>query len=150
MNYFCRIFFLGLLAGVSMPGLCFTCYLTLVKDNCWLDYRVNVDVTNVDTDTKLFTMVVPEGKKWSRTKFECQAREMFQLQSSFTPVFWAGDAGKTYPSARNWSLPEAVTGGAIAWNINICYASDFTSVPMPPDASGACHCDLNGVPKVAA
>ena len=140
------ILLLGLLCSVQAQA--FPCFLTLVKDRCWANYSVSVVATNPGTDKQVVTASVLQGKSWDRQKFDCQPSEGIVFNATFTPVFWASDTGKVYPSKRNWYLPEAIKKGDTAWNLTICYPSEFSGVPLPPDASGNCGCNTDEIPAI--
>ena len=126
----------------------FPCYVTLVKDNCWTNYDVTVKINDTSKDKVVATVFVPAGKQWARVNFQCQPRETFIFLATYSPVFWAKEEDVVYQAKRYWSLPETIVGDTEAWNMNICYAADFSAVPLPPDASGACQCDMTKIPAV--
>lgn len=132
----------------SMYLWAFPCFLTLVKDNCWTNYNLSVTLSDAVSPNVIATINIPQGQSWSRQAFECQPSETLSVIASFTPEFWQSDKGKTYPGRRNWQLPSTVSSGDTAWNITICYASDFLSIPLPPEASGNCVCETDNIPPV--
>ena len=136
-------------------GLCFTvhvhafpCFVTFVKDSCWTNYDVTVIATNTSNSKLVMTVPILQGKSWNRQQYDCQPKDGLSFSSTFTPVIWENEAGKTYPSRRNWNFPEAIAKGDTAWNMTICYPRDFAGVPLPPDASGNCKCDTDVIPPV--
>jgi hypothetical protein len=131
----------------SAWGYAFPCYFTLVKDQCWKDYKISVDVLDTSKNSKILTAVVPEGSQWTRTAFECSAKQSLDFIASFSPAFWENEVGKTYHAKRSWMLPLAATD-EVAWNITICYPGDFSAVPMPPEANNHCGCDTSNIPPV--
>ena len=134
--------------GITIPTHAFPCFITLIKDNCWTNYNVVVNVSDPSTEKELLAITVPKGKSWVRQGFTCQPKQALSLVASFTPVFWKDDAGKTYRDHRNWALPEEISRGDTAWNINVCYPADFSSVPLPPDAGSDCKCKLDDIPPI--
>lgn len=143
-----RVLMILLGIGVTMQSQAFPCFLTLVKDNCWTNYDVTVTVTNASAAKTVVTITAGKGKAWERQKFDCQPAEALSLQAVFTPVFWEADLGKVYPARHDWLLPEAVSKGDTAWNIPVCYPADFSEVPMPPNISGNCICNMKDIPAV--
>ncbi len=125
-----------------------TCYFTLVKDSCWANYNVSVDVLDSNKGQVLTTVTAPKGKQWGRESFTCSAQQKLNYSARFAPVFWQSDVGKTYAAKEYISLPAALTTGQTAWTLSACYPSDFSLVPLPPDASGNCQCDYKTVPAV--
>lgn len=125
-----------------------TCYLTMVKGSCWKAYDLTVDVSNADTGKAKTTVLVPEDQMWVRQTFECKPGETLALVAKFSPVFWAGDENKTFPGQRYWKLPDTVKPGETGWNVTVCFPKYFSNVPLPPDASTHCDCDVSAIPKV--
>lgn len=137
---------LGVLMGFQVHA--FSCYLTMVKDSCWTDYTVSVNVIH-DADKKVITNVqIPQGESWARQEFVCQPGEILSLQATFSPVFWAQDVGKVYSAQHNWQLPSEVKDGDTAWNLTVCYPESFSEVPFPPNAAGNCQCNTKIIPPV--
>lgn len=120
----------------------------MVKDNCWTNYDLTVDVTNASTGKVILSIVVPQGQSWSRKAFVCQPSERLSMKATFSPVFWASDKGKSYLATHDWVLPDGIKTGDTAWNVNVCYSDDFTSVPITPDSNGACKCSLDKIPII--
>ncbi|MBI2785523.1 MAG: hypothetical protein HYX60_04120 [Legionella longbeachae] len=143
-----RVFIL-ILSFLSSSSLwAITCYYTLAKDNCWLKYNVFVDVMDSTTDKVLTTVTVPAGKLWVRQTFPCEPGGKLMYRARFTPAIWENEIGKTYTARNYWSLPNNVNPGETAWNISVCFPSDFSQVPLPPDASNNCKCDFNNIPII--
>lgn len=131
----------------NSPLWSFTCFYTLIKDSCWTNYDVSVDVIDASNLNKLFTVSVPKGKNWERVKFSCTAAQSLIYKAHYSPVFWENEKGKTYHSLRNWTLPGKINPGDLAWTIPVCYPKEFAQVPLPPDAKGSCKCDLKSIPE---
>ncbi|HAT2008331.1 TPA: hypothetical protein I8Z88_000517 [Legionella pneumophila] len=141
-----RLLTLSALCFVTSPIWSFTCIYTLVKDNCWTDYDVTVDVIEDSTSKTLLTVTAPKGKSWARGTFNCEAAEGLRYVAQFSPVFWQNDVGKTYPALRNWYLPAKVNPGDLAWTIPVCFPADFAQVPFPPNVAGNCKCNFKNIP----
>ena len=135
-------------------ALCFTsaqafqCYLTFVKDSCWIDYEVTVTVQDPSTHTQLMALTVPKGKSWLRQSFTCQPGQKILYQAQFSPVFWQSDIGKIYNARSYWALPSTIKNKVTAWDIPVCFAEAFSEVPLPPRASGHCQCDFKSIPAI--
>lgn len=125
----------------------FTCFYTLVKDSCWTNYDVTVDVIDAGTRKNLFSVTVPAGKSWERIKFSCQEKQGLKYIAHYSPVFWQSEKGKSYHALRSWFLPGTINPGNLAWTIPVCFPADFSQVPLPPDAKGTCKCDMKSIPK---
>lgn len=133
---------------ISAYAQAFPCFLTMVKDSCWTNYNLTVNVTNATTGKLITTVIVPQGQSWARQQFNCQPADTLSLSATFMPVFWESDTDKTYPAQHNWTFPQTIAAGDTAWNINVCYPAEFSEVPLPPDASGNCACDVKNIPPV--
>jgi hypothetical protein len=132
----------------TCPSWAITCYYTLVKDSCWTNYDVSVDVIDAITGGVLTTVKVPKGQQWTRQTFPCQPAQKLMYNASFSPIFWQSDIGKTYAALNYWSLPDAVQPGDSAWNVSVCYPTDFSLVPTPPTATSNCKCDFTDIPGI--
>lgn len=140
---------LFLLATVySIQAVAFTCYLTIVKNSCWKDFTVTVTVMNVSQYKKVATIQVPAYESWARGKFSCDPKDTLVLSATYSPVFWKADQGKVYQAKRNWALPQTITKGTTAWSITTCFSEEFSEVPLPPEATGNCQCDIKQVTKI--
>ncbi|KTD66204.1 hypothetical protein [Legionella spiritensis] len=141
---------LALFSGLafSAPLYAFPCFMTLVKDSCWLNYNVKVVVQDAVANKEVLTITVPKGKKWARERFECQPAQKFMYFASFTPTIWENQEDLVYRAKRYWFMPGSIGEGDTAWNIPICYARDFAGTPFPPDATGNCVCDFSDIPEV--
>ncbi len=148
---FKKISKVGFILGVSLftsQVMAFPCFVTMVKDSCWKDYTVKVDVLDAEDDQVLMTITIPNGQSWKRKSFEAKTKQRFMLRASFTPAFWKAGEGAVYYAKRYWSLPEAVEGETIAWNVGGCFPGDFSGVPTPPGAGSNCACDKREIPQV--
>ena len=139
-----------LLSGIlfSGPLLAFQCYFTLVKDNCWSDYSVTVQVIDVSNNNKVLTITVPKGQFWARQGFACQPRQEFLYHATFEPYIWESGKGEVYHAINYWTLPSASAPGESAWEIPVCYPQAFAAVPLPPQATNNCACDFKQVPPI--
>ncbi len=138
-----------LLAGFfANQALGFQCYLTMMKDTCWANYDVTIQVLDSVNKKTLATVAIPKGQTWGRQSFDCQANQELLFDATYSPVFWKADEGKTYHGKNAWQLPSSIEKGKIAWDITLCYGDAFYGIPLPPDAMGNCHCDSQGIPAI--
>ena len=140
--------FLVLASAVSQ-SFAFQCYITLVKDTCWKNYEVKVNVLDSSNDKVLTTVEVPKDKSWARQPFNCNPAMRLIYSATFKPVFWQSEVGKSYAAIRYWTLPDKISAQESAWDIPVCFSSAFSGVPFPPDALGNCKCNLLDIPPVA-
>ncbi len=141
--------FIGLFC-ITFQVMAFPCFITLVKGSCWKNYDVHVDVLDADNDKVLLSLDIPKGTLWARKSFDAPPKQRFIFRARFTPVFWKTEKGAVYYAKRYWALPESVEGETLAWHVGACFPSEFSSVPMPPDAGQDCSCDKQSIPPVKA
>lgn len=141
-----------LIVCISMIGAsplwAFNCYYTLVKDSCWTNYTVSVDVADALTMKSILSISIPPGQSWARLEFNCEPGQRLHYTAQFSPIFWEKDKGHVYPAKTFWSLPNEIKPMETAWNISVCYPANFAEVPFPPDAIGNCKCDFSSVPPL--
>lgn len=128
----------------------FPCYVTVAKENCWVDYDVNVTVIDAKTRQPLSAVHIAKGDMWGRASFTCQPGETLMYSATFAPTIWDGEENNVYEALRFWSLPTAPRPKELAWEINVCFAQAFSGVPLPPQASGVCVCDFKSIPPIQA
>jgi hypothetical protein len=145
MFKYCVFLVTGLL---SLNAHAFVCFLTMVKDSCWIKYNVTVDVIDASTGKTIETVIVPTNTPWVRQKFTCQPQQKLKYQAQFNPVFWADDKGVIYNAINYLTLPAAVQPQETAWNLNLCFPKQFSEVPFPPEGTGKCICDTSNIPPV--
>ncbi|MGC1182370.1 hypothetical protein [Legionella sp.] len=144
-----KLLMLTLSGLFANPLWAITCYYTLAKDNCWIKYNVTVQVVDTSTDEVLTTVTVPAGKSWARVTFPCKTNgQKLIYKAQFTPPIWESEKGHVYTAKNYWSLPKVVNPGDSAWNVSVCYPSDFSEVPYPPEATGNCKCDFSSIPEI--
>ena len=134
---------------IPIQSHAFVCYVTMVKDNCWTNYNLTVDVTDASSSAVATTIVVPAGQSWGRKQFACNAGQTLALSAQFSPVFWRTDVNKVFPAQRFWRLPDNIESGITGWNVTVCYPKWFADVPMPPGASVNCACNTDNIPPIA-
>lgn len=141
---------LMILSGVFFltQAQAFPCYITMIKDSCWSNYNVTVDIVDLFTNKVMVTMTMPKGKSWDRKEIVCQPKQTVQLRATYTPTFWAKDAGKVHYGKRHWSFPDEVKKGDAAWNMTLCFAKDIAEASLPPESSGQCICETKGIPEI--
>lgn len=141
-----RFLYASALIFFSSPLMAFPCYFTLIKDNCWLNYDVTVQVTDASTGKPVTSVEVPKGSTWERISFTCQAGQKFNYSAVFKPEIWQGAADKVYTATHYWFLPDSPKPTEAAWDIQVCFPKNFSGVPIPDKSTGNCACE--GVPAV--
>ena len=135
------------LAMTSVSSYALSCVVTLVKDNCWLDYDVTIDIQDSRKKVSLSKALIPKGKNWNRVSFECEPTQVLSATAMFSPAIWEKDKDKVYNAVRFWTLPGLPPEKEALWSINICFPGQFESVPSPLQTQN-CGCSLDGIPPV--
>jgi hypothetical protein len=135
---------LGLLL-LSMPLWAVECYFTVAKSSCWLNYDVDVVLTDTLTSQITQTIHIPKGKLYNRAHFQCQPKQVFSAYSQFSPVVWESDKAKKYRAVRFWAMPLTEPQEGAVWSIEICYPTQFSDVPLPKSDQADCHCDFSSI-----
>ncbi len=139
-----------LLVGLGLSGqvFAFPCFITMVKDSCWLNYNVTIDVKNAATGKSIMQVIIPQGQAWVRQPFACDMGETLSLSATFNPAIWESEQDKVYVGQHYWGLPKAIGKKEAGWNVTVCFPKEFAEVPMPADAAGKCVCDFSSIPKI--
>ena len=142
-----RFLFIIVILAFSLQAYSFPCYITLVKDSCWTNYNVTVNILG-PTNAPLATVTAPKGKVWDRVPFVCSPGESLSFNATFTPSFGEQEVGKIYPARHSWRLPVTIGKEDTAWNITLCYPTEFASVPLPPNVPGPCVCNKESITPI--
>lgn len=140
-----------LLAGLFFSGslLAFPCYITAVKDNCWTNYSVILVVKDALNNNVQTTVLIPKGQSWTRQAFNCNVGERLGYTATFEPSFWASEKNAVYNAQAYTLLPnDPPAADEKAWEVQLCFPTGFPGVPLPPEASGNCKCDMKAVPPI--
>lgn len=132
----------------SSQLLAFPCFMTVAKDNCWIDYDVTVVVLDAMTNSTLVTVDVPKGTPWTRVPFTCQPAQRLAYTATFSPTIWEKDKGRVYPGTKYTLLPLAPGPTEKGWEIPICFPAAFPGTSLPPTAIGNCQCNMAVIPPV--
>lgn len=133
---------------VSKELYAIPCYVTVLKDKCWENYHVSVQVRDAFNKQNLAVILIPKGQLYGRARFECSSKQGLDFWAEFTPVFWENDKGKVYRIKSFIFMPEKLRENEIAWHVPICFSSHFSGVPLPPTGGANCICDFSSVPSV--
>ncbi len=130
------------------PLFAFPCTFTLVKDTCWKDYDVSIQVFDVMNPKPMLSVIIPKGQNWVRQATECNLSQKLNYSATFTPAIWKGQEATTYHVKRIWTLPEKIAPGDSSWEVRLCFPGDFAKVPFPPTATSQCTCDYKSIPVI--
>ena len=117
-----------------------------MKSKCWQKHNVHIKVIdNVTANLVVKQITIPKDKLWVRKEFDCQPKQGLIYESRFDPYIWKTDQDKVYNTKLIWFLPKKVQKKIAAWNIPICFPTNFLDVPILPDV--ATHCDCESTAK---
>lgn len=125
-----------------------TCYLTVVKNDCWKNYNVEITLTDLKSKKVMATLMTDKGKLWGRTTFQCELGAVIEYSATYSPVYWQSDKNKIFHSNKFWTLPDSLQGSEKALNITICFPDQFVGTPTPPEATSTCKCDKSIAPEI--
>jgi hypothetical protein len=147
VRLFKTICFMGLIS-LSFQIHAVECYITLIKDQCWKDYQVHLNIIDMSTHTNQLEIDLPKGEMWTRKKFDCQPGQIFNKSASFSPAIWQGDEQKEFASSAKINLPPSAPKEGAIWSIDICFPEGFSKVPTPVKDVGHCGCDKTNIPEL--
>lgn len=125
----------------------FPCVLQLAKSNCWKGFQVNVQPVDVNTGQPVGTPIVLDKDTFNTMApiVGCQPLENLSFQATFTPAVWANSGDAVYPTNQFWQAPDVLPPKANKWIISICFANDFSAVPLPLQAGSSCECTFPAI-----
>ena len=127
---------------ITSQAFAFKCYITLMKSQCWNKHKVNFRVMDNLTEQNILEGIhLDDGKMWVRKEFECNTVQGLVPKVRFTPHLWDSEKDREFSTKRVWFLPLTIEKNAQAWNVPICFPTDFASVPIPPTADRECTCE---------
>lgn len=120
----------------------FICTLHFMKNNCWKAHQITLQPMDVATQKKIGDpIVLPKGQDEIEVNIPCTPNQDISFSATFSPPIWS-DSNMSYPTSHFWQSPAALPPGATNWIISLCFANDFTSVPLPLEATANCQCDF--------
>lgn len=126
---------------MTMPAQAFKCYITLMKSECWKKHNVSFRVMdNLTEENILQNIQLNKDKLWVRKEFTCKAAQGLVPKVRFSPHVWESEKNSEFSTKRVWFLPLKIDENVEAWNVPICFPTDFSSVPTLPDAQDECDC----------
>jgi hypothetical protein len=146
----CGVFFAAYLSMITTTAHAFSCYATLVKDSCWSNYTVSIDVVDTKKNKVLVTLFMPIGTDWDRETFDCDLGANLALKATFSPTMWRDQADRVYSGKSYWLIPKDAPTGVVAWNLTRCFPEDFAEVPVPIEATDHCTCSMKDIPALPA
>ncbi len=132
---------LVILLCLTSPSYAFKCYITVMKSECWNKHKVSFRVVDNLTEQNILRNIqLNKDTLWVRKEFQCKAAQGLVPKVRFSPHVWESEKNSEFSTKRVWFLPLKIDENSEAWNVPICFPSDFASVPMLPDATKECDC----------
>ncbi len=118
-----------------------TCYLEFVKADCWNNYKVELNLIDALTLKEQQHFNVSMNTQSMKVPFTCSANQQIAFQASFSPTIWENQIDTWYQGSKIYNVPSNIDEDQNIWTVNVCFSTDFTGVPLPPDSSrGSCLC----------
>lgn len=131
----------ALLSMATSFVLAAVCQLHVLKDSCFHNYDVTVEVYLQGAPARLFDIPIVRGQDEGLREFACEADEIYELKARFAPAFWQGDENRVYAQRNYMRLPSHFPANTRVWKLTTCFGRDFIGVPLPPEASSQCRCE---------
>ena len=126
----------------------FPCYVQLVKTNCWKDFEITVQPIDVISQQKTGEPIILGKEVFEKVvPVACKPGQPISFTGAFSPPTWEGTENKHYVARHFWMPPDSLPKNADKWVISVCFAEDFTSVPLPPSATSVCECKFSELPR---
>ena len=122
------------------PTATLPCKVMLIKNSCWKDYDVTINIIDFKSRQSLQTVELKKGDNYAEQAFECVPLVTYSATATFSPPIWEEDKGKAYGASQVWNAPPALAEGMQAWAISMCFPNDFTGVPAPLGEVSNCEC----------
>lgn len=120
------------------------CELRVVKNTCWEDYEITVDVVEAEVDKPITQVVVPKNLQSKGEQFSCPKVDKITLHGKFDPPIWQDQKGVSYKAKQVWDVPRTFPEDTERWTITVCFPNDFIAVPIPPKIQLPCLCKYQG------
>ena len=121
-----------------------TCYLEFVKSDCWNDYKVELKLLDALTLKEQQNFNISMNTQSIKVPFACSANQQLSFQASFNPPIWEDQIDTWYQSNKIYNVPSDIDSSPNIWTVEVCFATDFNGVPLPPHNSmGSCSCQFS-------
>ena len=115
-----------------------------MKNNCWTDYNLSVQTYDASTEKPVGNpIVLNKGTSDLTVPIPCSPRQTLSFKATYSPPVWANEQNVSYSTMNFWQAPPQLPKGATQWIISLCFANDFTSVPLPLQATAQCVCNFD-------
>jgi hypothetical protein len=121
----------------------FPCILRLAKTDCWPNYQITLQPMDAETNQPLGKPVVLDKNAYeTEVLIPCQPEQEISFVATTLPTVWGATPDTQYPSTHFWETPQQLPGGANRWIVSVCFAADFSSVPLPLSEKASCTCQF--------
>lgn len=118
-----------------------TCYLEFAKAACWNNYKVELKLLDALTLQEQQHFNLSMNSQSIKVPFTCRANEQITFQASFEPPIWDQQVNSWYKAKKVYNVPPDVASDGNIWTVDLCFASDFNGVSLPPqNPMGSCSC----------
>lgn len=126
----------------------FICTVNLMKNNCWGGHKIVVQPIDVVSQKPFGSpIILDKDSEQAQQNIPCHPNQAISFIATFSPAIWQEDANVQYPTNHFWQSPVALPPQASSWIISLCFANDFTSVPLPLEATATCTCNFQKIPN---
>ncbi len=133
----------GLLLVAHLSWAAYPCVLRFAKTDCWPDFQVTLQPLDASTQQPIGKPIVLDKNKYeTEVLFPCQPRQNISFVATVLPTVWGATPDTEYPSNHFWESPDELPKGANSWIVSVCFASDFSSVPIPLSQKPTCSCNF--------
>jgi len=120
-----------------------TCYLEFVKADCWNDYKVELKLIDASNLKEQQHFNLSMNTQSIKVPFPCSANQQIAFKASFNPPIWDNQIDTWYQGNKIYNVPSDIDSDQSIWTVNVCFATDFTRVSLPPQSSrGSCSCQF--------
>lgn len=135
-----------LFSATSLPlwaDSTYPCLLRFMKTNCWKGHQITVQAIDTGTQKNIGDPVVLTKDSFEiDVDIPCQPNQSISFTATTLPAVWGSSATTSYPSTHFWQSPKGLPPKATQWVVSLCFASDFSSVPLPLTAEANCQCNF--------
>lgn len=129
----------------------YPCILRLAKTDCWPNYQITVQPIDANTQQPIGNPVVLDKNAYeTEVLIPCQAQQEISFVATTLPAVWGATQSTQYLSSHFWESPQQLPPGANRWIVSVCFASDFSSVPVPLSQKATCTCTFPAIENTKA
>ncbi len=121
----------------------FPCVLRVAKTDCWPNFQISVQPIDANTQEPLGKpVVIDKNTNETEVLIPCHPKQEISFVATTLPAVWGATSDTQYPSNHFWETPEQLPSNADRWIISLCFATDFSSVPIPLSQKATCVCSF--------